>query len=128
MHYASRCTIPFKEKNEMRIVVTSEGNSLDSAMCPIFGRCPNFVFVDTETMAFEAVPNPGAGARGGAGVRAANFVVAQGAKAVVTGNVGPNVQQVLRTASLQVFLGSAATVRQAVEAFKAGDLRQLSLS
>ncbi len=112
----------------MRIVVTAEGNNLDSPMCPIFGRCPVFVFVDTDTMAFEAAPNPAAGTRGGAGVRAANFVVAQRAKAVVTGNVGPNAQRVLHTAGLSVFLAGRVTVRQAVEAFKAGDLTRMSAS
>jgi predicted Fe-Mo cluster-binding NifX family protein len=112
----------------VRIAVTAEGNNLDSPMCPIFGRCPVFVFVDTDTRAFEAAANPAAGTRGGAGVRAANFVVAQGAKAVVTGNVGPNAQRVLHTAGIPVYLAGAATVRHAVEAFSSGDLKAVSLS
>ena len=117
-----------KEQAKLRVAVTAEGNNLDSPLCPIFGRCPVFVFVETDTMTFDAAPNPAAGTRGGAGIRAANFVVAQGAKAVVTGNVGPNAQRVLDSASLPVHLAAAATVREAVEAYKAGDLASKSAS
>jgi predicted Fe-Mo cluster-binding NifX family protein len=43
---------------QVRIVVTSSGADLDGLASPIFGRCPAFVFVDTETISFEAVENP----------------------------------------------------------------------
>lgn len=109
----------------MRIAVTAQGSSLDSQVSSVFGRCPDFVFVDTDTMAFEAVPNPAAGSQGGAGVRAASFAVERGAEAVVTGNIGPNVQRVLGNAGLEVFAAESGTVRQAVEAFRAGNLKRL---
>jgi hypothetical protein len=40
----------------------------------------------------------------------------------VTGNVGPNAFQVLQPAGVLVYLFSGGTVRQAVEAYKAGEL------
>ena len=51
----------------MKIAVTANGADLDAPISPIFGRCPTYLFVDTETMQFEAVQNPAVSAPGGAG-------------------------------------------------------------
>ena len=106
----------------MRIVITANGTDLDAATSPIFGRCRTYIFVDTETMAFEAVENPAIGAPGGAGIQAAQFVVERGAQAVVTGNTGPNAFNVLQSANVPVYLFGGGTVRDAVDAYKAGQL------
>jgi predicted Fe-Mo cluster-binding NifX family protein len=106
----------------MKIVVTAEGNDLEAPSSPRFGRCPTFVLLDVDTMVFEALPNPALSASGGAGVQAAQFVVEQDVRAVLTGNVGPNATEVLRAAGVDVYLNNEATVQDAVEAFKAGRL------
>jgi len=106
----------------MNVVVTSTGANLDAPISPVFGRCPMYVLVDTETLAFEAQPNLAIGASGGAGIQAAQHVVAQGAQAVLTGNVGPNACDVLQAADIPIYLVQEGTVRQAVAAFNAGQL------
>ncbi len=106
----------------MKIIVTASGANLDAAIHPLFGRCPLYLFVDTDTMQFEAVDNPALAAPGGAGVQAAQFVIQRGAQAVVTGNVGPNAYQVFQSAGIPVYRLEAGTVRQAVEACRAGRL------
>jgi predicted Fe-Mo cluster-binding NifX family protein len=106
----------------VKIVVTATGNDLDASTNPRFGRCPTYIFVETESMAFEAKPNPAASASGGAGIQAAQFVVEQGAQAVLSGNLGPNAMQVLNAAGVPVYLVGQSTVREAVEAFKAEEL------
>ncbi len=110
----------------MKIVVTSTGATLDAAMSPVFGRCPSYVFVDTETLEFEGLSNPAVGAAGGAGIQAAQFIAQRGVDAVVTGNVGPNAYGVLNSAGISVYLcRQGGTVRHAVESFKAGTLEQV---
>jgi predicted Fe-Mo cluster-binding NifX family protein len=104
----------------MKIVVSAQGENLDAPASPIFGRCPVYVFVEAETMEFEAVPNPAMNQGGGAGIQAAQFVVEGGAQAVLTGNLGPNAFDVLAAASIASYLVPEGTVRQAVEAFQAG--------
>jgi predicted Fe-Mo cluster-binding NifX family protein len=106
----------------MKIVVTSSGADLDAPASPMFGRCPIYISVDTETMEFEAVENPAVNAAGGAGIQAAQFIVERGAQAVVTGNMGPNAFNVLQAANVPVYLFGGGTVRQAAEACKAGQL------
>jgi predicted Fe-Mo cluster-binding NifX family protein len=110
----------------MKIVVSSQGETLDAPASPVFGRCPTYVFVDSETMATEAVPNPAMSQGGGAGIQAAQFVVNQGAEAVLTGNLGPNAFDVLQAAGVPGYLVGGGTVGQAVEAFKAGQLQAMT--
>jgi predicted Fe-Mo cluster-binding NifX family protein len=106
----------------MRVVISSTGADLDRPSSGKFGRCPMFVFVDTESMEFEATANPGADASGGAGIEAAQFVTESGVDAVITGRVGPNAMDVLEAAGMPVYLFGGGSVRQAVEQFKAGAL------
>lgn len=106
----------------MKIAVSAMGHDLDSPFSPVFGRCPIYLIVDTDTMAFDAVPNQAASAAGGAGIQAAQDVANRGVKAVVTGNIGPNAYQVLVSAGVPVYVFAGGTVRQAVEAYKAGQL------
>jgi len=112
----------------MRIVVTAQGRDLDAMSSPIFGRCPAFVFVDTETMQGEGMANPGVTAGGGAGIQAAQFVVEQRAQVVLSHDVGPNAFAVLQPARVQIYRIDGGTVRQAVEAFMAGRLPRLGNS
>jgi predicted Fe-Mo cluster-binding NifX family protein len=110
----------------MKVVVSAQGKSLDALASPVFGRCPTYLFVDTETLKFEAVANPAMNQPGGAGIEAAQFVVNQGAQAVLTGNLGPNAFDVLQAAGVPGYLVGGGTVRQAVEAHQAGQLRPMA--
>jgi predicted Fe-Mo cluster-binding NifX family protein len=109
----------------MRVVVSAQGDTLDAPASPVFGRCPTYVFVDSETMEFEAVPNPAMNQGEGAGIQAAQFVLNRGAEALLTGNLGPNAFAVLQAAGVPGYLVPEGTVRQAVEALNVGKLRPL---
>lgn len=101
----------------MSIAVSAEGVDLEAAVDPRFGRCPQYVFVDPETLDFEAISNAAAAEFGGAGVRAAELAIKHGAEAVITGNVGPNAQRVLEAAGVPIYLMSDGTVGEAIEAY-----------
>lgn len=110
----------------MKVVVTSQGQDLEAMVDPRFGRCEYFLFVDTESMQYEAVQNPGRLAGGGAGIQAGQLVVDRGAEAVVTGNVGPNASRVLIGSGIKVYTGAAGTVKSALEKMGEGKLTQAS--
>ncbi len=110
----------------MKIAVSSDGTDLEALASPVFGRCAAFVFVETETMAFEAVANPALTSPSGAGIQAAQLVIERGAQAVITGHVGPNAYAVFASAGVRVYPFANGTVRQAVEAFKAGHLQPVA--
>jgi len=107
----------------LKICVSAVAGNLDAQVDPMFGRCPYFVIVDTETMNFEAVPNVSQGALSGAGIQAAQSIVNRGVQMVLTGNMGPNAFQAFSSAGINVVTGVFGTVRDAVEKFKSGELK-----
>jgi len=110
----------------MRVAISSIGDNLDAQISSIFGRCAYLLFVETQTMDFQAYANPAASASGGAGIQAAQFAIEKGAEAVLTGNVGPNAMEVLQAANVRVYPVWAGTARQAAEAFKGGQLQPVT--
>ena len=109
----------------MRVIVSAQGQSLEAPASPIFGRCPTYILADTDTAEFQALTNPAMNQGGGAGIQAAQFVVEQGAQAVLTGNLGPNAFEVLQAAGVPAYLVPEGTVRQAMDAFVSGWLQQI---
>jgi predicted Fe-Mo cluster-binding NifX family protein len=110
----------------MKIAVSATGKDLDCQIDPRFGRCQYFVFVDPETMEFEALENEGLMASGGAGVQAAQSVVQKGVNAVITGNLGPNAASALSASGIKVYLVAGGTVKDVIGSYKAGSLREAS--
>jgi predicted Fe-Mo cluster-binding NifX family protein len=108
----------------MKICVSAESNSLDSPIDPRFGRCPYFVIVESEKMQFEVIQNMASGATGGAGIQAAQTIASKGSKVLITGNVGPNAFQALSAAGIKIVTGASGTVREVVEKYKRGELRE----
>ncbi len=106
----------------MKVMVMSDGQTLDAPVSGVFARAPYYLVVDSETWSVEATMNPAVGAAGGAGVQAAQFAASKGVEAVIAGNVGPNALGALRAANIPVYVTPPTTVRQAVEALKEGKL------
>ena len=107
----------------MKVAVSATGPTLDSAVDPRFGRCQYFVLVETGDMSHEAVENVGGSLGGGAGVQSGRLVAEKGAKVVLTGGCGPNADQTLRAAGIDVIVGCSGTVSEVVARFESGALR-----
>jgi len=110
----------------MKIILTTTSPSIDSDVDPRFGRGAYFLVVDPDTLEWQAHPNPGVNAPGGAGTLAAQFVADQNAEAVISGDFGPNAYGALQAAGVAMYLfGASRTVREAIERFKAGQLERV---
>lgn len=112
----------------MKVCVTATAGDLNAQVDPRFGRCQHFVFVDSDTMAIEAMPNEAIAAPGGAGIQAAQTVVNKGVDVLISGNIGPNAFQVLSAAGVKVVTGAYGTVKEAVEMYKNGKLSETGVS
>ena len=109
----------------MQVVIPANGADLDAPTSPIFGRSPVFILVDSETLDFEALPNPAIDAPSGAGVQAAQTVLQKGVGAVIAPNLGPNAFRVIQASGIPAYRMVGATVREAIAAFNAGQLARL---
>jgi predicted Fe-Mo cluster-binding NifX family protein len=110
----------------MKIILTATSPSIDANLDWRFGRGAYLLMVDTQSLQWEAHPNPGVMTSGGAGIQTAQFVTGKGAEAVLSGDFGPHAFDALQTAGIALYLyGDCHTVRQAIERFKAGQLEQI---
>ncbi|HDT11353.1 MAG TPA: dinitrogenase iron-molybdenum cofactor biosynthesis protein [bacterium] len=109
----------------MKICVSAFSDSLDANVDSRFGRCAYFVIVDSETMEFNAISNPSSSAAHGAGIQAAQTVANLGVEVIITGNVGPNAFNVLSASGIKIVTGASGSVREAVEKYKKGQLKEV---
>jgi predicted Fe-Mo cluster-binding NifX family protein len=110
----------------MKVAISAVGSTLDAEVDPRFGRCRYFILADPETMDFEAIDNDSAMTAGGAGVSAAQMIAGKEVAAVLTGNCGPNAYQVLSPAGIKVITGVSGKVKDVIQGYRAGRLKESS--
>ncbi len=101
-----------------RILVTSSQPDLEGKMEKRFGHSKYFIFADLDTLEYKAIPN----AVDGQNSLSIRQLLDMRPDAVITGNIGPGSFETLRAANIPVFVVRGKTVRQALEALRAGEL------
>ena len=110
----------------MKIAVTSQSGELSSEIDLRFGRAKFLLVVDSETDDFEVHDNElNLNAVQGAGIQTGQNIANLGAKAVITGNVGPNAFKTLNAANVKIFLAEKQTIQNAIDSFKTGKLKEV---
>jgi len=110
----------------MKICVATDKGGLEDTVSAVFGRCPTYTFVEVEGKEIkdtEIVQNQFAGAAGGAGIQASQFVAGKGANVVIAGNYGPNAFPILNQAGVKVVSAAGINVKDAVMKYLNGDYR-----
>jgi predicted Fe-Mo cluster-binding NifX family protein len=107
----------------VKVAFTTSGNDLNAPLEVRFGRTRNFLIYDLETSTFTVIDNRQfLDAAQGAGIQAAGVVARSAIEALVTGHCGPRAFRVLAATGIRVFNTDAATVRTALEKFRAARL------
>lgn len=103
----------------MIIAITSTGDSPESYISEHFGRCQYFMIVNSETMQYQAVSNPGKDMQNGAGPKAASIIANREAGVLLTGSVGDKAADALERSGIKVIDGFKGTmkVKDAVSQF-----------
>jgi predicted Fe-Mo cluster-binding NifX family protein len=108
----------------MKIAISSQGMQPTAQVDPQFGRTKWFVLHNTETGEWEPLENEQVlNLEQGAGIQAARHIIDRKVEVVLTGHCGPNAFRTLTEAGVQVVLGAAGTVQEAVAQFRTGGLR-----
>ena len=97
----------------MKVGVAASGPTFDDNVDEQFGRCPRFLLVDSDTMAFEDLPNPGGDMPGGAGSAAVQLLIDHGAQLVLAKRFGPKAEQALKAAGVP-YKTASGRIRDAV--------------
>ena len=114
------------------IAVPSQGKGgLNDDICPRFGRCTSFTFVELEKdeiTSVKTIPNHAINAMGGAGVQATQIVGNNGANIVIVGFLGPNAANALRALNIEIlhFPDEKMTVKEVLNHYIEGKLQKIS--
>lgn len=111
----------------MKVVFTAKGDQWDSPIDERFGRAEYLLLYDEDTKTLKSNDNrENAFASHGAGPKTAQLVFNLKPAAIVTGNgPGEKAAKALERAGADIFVGAGGmTVKEAYEAFKAGNLEK----
>ena len=110
----------------MKVAITAQGIEPSSEIDLRFGRAKWLILVDTESGDFQAHDNAvNLNAVQGAGIQTGQNIANLGVDAVITGNVGPNAFKTLNAADIKIFLAEKQTVAEAIDSFKAGEMKEV---
>ena len=112
---------------EMRIVITAKGDGSSAQFDPTFGRCGFFALFDSEDGYLESHENKAAQEPSGAGKAATRFVGGLGAKAIVTGHLGPNAAMAAKQLGFDVYYGDFGSIQEAFGRMMSGELGKAQL-
>ncbi len=88
----------------MNIVITSKNNNLKAKLDPRFGRAAWFCLYNTKTKETSFIQNEYIDSSGGAGTKAAELIVRQNVKKVISGDFGPKAKSVLEKFNIQMIM------------------------
>ena len=101
----------------MKIAIPVDEKSLDSNVCVSFGRTPYFLIYDVDTKESVFLDNSAAASTGGAGIKAAQTIVDNKANVLLTPRCGENAAEVLKSADIEIFKTTSASVNDNMDAF-----------
>ncbi|MGE4354530.1 MAG: NifB/NifX family molybdenum-iron cluster-binding protein [Oscillospiraceae bacterium] len=110
----------------MKIAIPVDEKTLETTVCPSFGRAPFFLFYNTETKETYFLDNSAVASQGGAGIRAAQVIADHGVKTVLAPRCGENAEKVLSKAEVLVYKTVPGTAQKNIEDFLADKLALLS--
>lgn len=110
----------------MKVAISSLDGKFDTPFSTRFARSETFIFVDTETQNWEAIANPAAAARGGAGAQVVQFLADNGVEATISGRYGPTAFSALDAADIQAFVSDSGTPAELLDKFLADKLEQVN--
>jgi len=99
---------------------------MQSTVCMSFGRTPYFLIYETETKEGTYLDNSAAASQGGAGIKAAQSLVDNDVKALITPRCGENAAEVIKTANIRIYKTINDSINDNIAAFVDDKLSLLS--
>ncbi|NMD37280.1 MAG: dinitrogenase iron-molybdenum cofactor biosynthesis protein [Christensenellaceae bacterium] len=110
----------------MKIAIPVNENVLETDVCVSFGRSPYFLIYNTENKQTEFLKNSSADAPGGAGIKAAQFIVDNGVNTLLTVRCGQNAADILNAADVKIYKTSSTKADENLKDFTEGKLELMT--
>ena len=111
----------------MKIAVTSIDGTMEGMVDERFGRARKLILYDLNTDAAEVLENSmQMNLVQGAGIQSAQNVVKAGARAVISGHLGPKAFYVLQAAGIEIYSAWNMTAGEAIKRYKEKTLTKLA--
>ena len=101
-------------------------NEDKKTVCVSYGRTPLFMKYDTETKEREFIVNEAADSVGGAGIKATQIVMDNGAQVILTPRCGENAVEILDEAKIKLYKTTSDDIEAELEKFAKGELAPLT--
>jgi predicted Fe-Mo cluster-binding NifX family protein len=109
----------------MRIAIPVDNKTLESSVCPSFGRAPFFLIYDVETKESIFIENTASSSTRGAGIKAAQMIADNKAEALLVPRCGQNAADVIKSANIKIYKTIAGSAKDNIDAFVDGKLSLL---
>jgi predicted Fe-Mo cluster-binding NifX family protein len=100
----------------MIIAIPTEDKNMDKNVYPSFGRAPFFLLYNTDTQESQYLDNSAVMSQGGAGIRAAQVIADNRARALIVPRCGENAEKVLTGAQVLIYKAIDASIKDNIDA------------
>lgn len=104
------------------VAVPATGDSILSAVSPVFSRGRFFQIIDLRTDEIRVLSNPFFEAKHAAGLRSAFLLLREDVGVVIARHIGPEPFNNLSAREVRIYSGRPATVKEAVDLYRRGKL------
>ncbi|ETR64738.1 MAG: Dinitrogenase iron-molybdenum cofactor biosynthesis protein [Candidatus Magnetoglobus multicellularis str. Araruama] len=109
-----------------RVCIATTGNTIESEVADIFDKAPYFLIVGLGSV--DVIANPNVSDFKGSGVQSAQLIVSEGARSLITNDIGIRAMEELNTLNVQVYTGVRGTAAQALRWYQDDRLTPTALS
>jgi len=109
----------------MKYILATNVKDIHSTISPVFARAHYFGIYDTETKNMKFIENKARLAQGGAGVKAAQFIVDQNVDKLIVVRLGENSYRVLQLANIEILQTPEDTLENIFHLCESNQLNKL---
>ncbi|MBN1644452.1 NifB/NifX family molybdenum-iron cluster-binding protein [Candidatus Woesearchaeota archaeon] len=99
----------------MKIAVASSGKTIDSEVSPISGRAEYYLIFENKKL-IKTIKNPFQFGGGGAGIGVAQMLHNEGVKLIISGKMGPKMEDFIRDKKIKHKSLTGKTVKEVINA------------
>jgi len=108
----------------MKICICSDGETQQSAVSTVFGRCAFFALIEDDAEEYQFLPNKARDENHGAGISAAQAMLDWQVDVLIAPPLGPKASQALQNSDILHYLPQGQTIKEALTFYRQGKLQK----